>query len=54
MPKLMAYHLAAELGINAVFCGHYATETFGVRALGALLQRRFGVKAQFIDLKIGY
>lgn len=53
-PKLSAYSMAQELGINAVFAGHYATEVFGVRAIGDLLQKKFGVKAEFIDLKIPY
>jgi dinuclear metal center YbgI/SA1388 family protein len=32
-PKHRHHHLARELGITAIFAGHYATETFGVRAL---------------------
>ncbi|MEI6970721.1 MAG: Nif3-like dinuclear metal center hexameric protein [bacterium] len=53
-PKLSAYHLAREYGINAIFAGHYATEVFGVRALGAMLASRFKVEAGFIDLGIGF
>lgn len=53
-PKLMAYSLAQEYRIHALFAGHYATETFGVRALGRLLERRFGIPASFIDLKIPF
>ena len=30
--------------------GHYATETFGVRALGDWLQERFGVEHVWIDI----
>ena len=41
---------AAELGIHFVAAGHYATETFGVRALGDLLADRFGVEHVFVDL----
>jgi dinuclear metal center YbgI/SA1388 family protein len=41
---------AQELGIQFVAAGHYATETFGVRALGELLAERFGVDHQFVDL----
>jgi putative NIF3 family GTP cyclohydrolase 1 type 2 len=33
-----------------VAAGHYATETFGVRALGDLLADRFGVDHVFVDL----
>lgn len=35
------FHDFAELGLNVVVCGHYATETFGVRALQAVLQEEF-------------
>src|SRR3954452_19381557 len=41
---------ARELGLHFVAAGHYATETFGVRALGDLLAERFGVEHTFVDL----
>ena len=41
---------AAEHGVHFVAAGHYATETFGVKALGALLADRFGVEHIFVDL----
>jgi dinuclear metal center YbgI/SA1388 family protein len=53
-PKLMAYALAQEYAINAVFAGHYATETFGVRALAELLRKAFGLRAEFLDLRIPF
>ena len=53
-PALMAYSLAEEYKINAVFAGHYATEVFGVRALGEVLQKRFAVKAEFIDMNVPF
>jgi dinuclear metal center YbgI/SA1388 family protein len=53
-PQLLAYHLAQEYRINAIFAGHYATETFGVRALAKLLRQRFKIPAEFIDLQIPY
>ena len=53
-PKLMAYHLAQEFKVNAVFAGHYATERFGVKAVGQELSRRFGVKVDFVDLDIPF
>src|SRR5829696_8430135 len=34
---------ASELGIAVLYVGHYATETFGVRALGEEVERTFGV-----------
>ncbi len=49
-PTLAAWHLAREYGVNAIFGGHYATETFGVRALAELLARRFKIAAEFVDL----
>jgi dinuclear metal center YbgI/SA1388 family protein len=42
---------AAELGMWFVAAGHYATETFGVRALGDLLAERFGIQHTFVDLE---
>jgi dinuclear metal center YbgI/SA1388 family protein len=51
---LVAYSLAQEYGINAVFAGHYATERFGVRALGELLAKRFKIQAEFIDLNVPF
>jgi dinuclear metal center YbgI/SA1388 family protein len=53
-PALMAYSLAEEYRINAIFAGHYATEVFGVRTLGEILQKRFAVKAEFIDLNVPF
>ena len=43
------YTLAEELGINIFYGGHYATETFGVKALAAHLGARFGLPWEFID-----
>lgn len=52
-PKQEAYHTAKELGVNALFVGHYASETFGVRALGSRLAADFDVSTQFIDEPTG-
>jgi dinuclear metal center YbgI/SA1388 family protein len=41
---------ARELGMHFIAAGHYATETFGVRALGDWLAARFGVEHIFVDL----
>jgi dinuclear metal center YbgI/SA1388 family protein len=41
---------AREAGIHFIAAGHYATETFGVRALGDLLARDFGVEHVFVDV----
>jgi dinuclear metal center YbgI/SA1388 family protein len=41
---------ARELGMHFIAAGHYATETFGVRALGDWLASRFGVEHIFVDI----
>jgi dinuclear metal center YbgI/SA1388 family protein len=41
---------AQEAGVHFLAAGHYATETFGVRALGELLAERFGVRHVFVDV----
>lgn len=44
---------AEELGINLLLGGHYATETFGVKALAAHLSERFNLPWEFIDSPTG-
>jgi dinuclear metal center YbgI/SA1388 family protein len=44
---------APELGIAVLYGGHYATETFGVRALGAEVERAFGLPWSFIAAPTG-
>jgi dinuclear metal center YbgI/SA1388 family protein len=44
---------AEEEGINLLLGGHYATETFGVRALGRHLEEQFGIEWVFIDHPTG-
>jgi dinuclear metal center YbgI/SA1388 family protein len=44
---------AEELGMNLVLGGHYATETFGVKALAAHLSKRFELPFEFIDCPSG-
>ena len=44
---------AEELGINLLLGGHYATETFGVKALAAHLADRFNLPWEFIDSPTG-
>lgn len=45
-------HKLVESGIDYFVCGHYATETFGIQALGEKLKTHFGkkVEVEFIDL----
>jgi dinuclear metal center YbgI/SA1388 family protein len=47
------YFEAMEEGINLYYAGHYATETWGVRALAAHLEARFGVEWVFLDQPTG-
>lgn len=48
-----SYTAAEELGINVIYAGHYATETFGVRALAERVAGRFRATAVFIDHPTG-
>lgn len=48
-----SYTLAEELGINVLYGGHYATETFGVKALAQHLQGLFGLPWAFVDHPTG-
>jgi dinuclear metal center YbgI/SA1388 family protein len=41
--------LAEELGINLLYGGHYATETFGVKRLAARLAEKFSLPWTFLD-----
>ena len=47
------YALAEDLGLNVLYGGHYATETFGVKALAAHLSARFKVPWVFLDHPTG-
>jgi len=47
------YAMAEELGLNVLYGGHYATETFGVKALAAELARRFKIPWLFLDHPTG-
>ena len=44
---------AEDLGINVLYGGHYATETFGVKALAAEIGGHFGLPWEFIDHPTG-
>jgi dinuclear metal center YbgI/SA1388 family protein len=41
---------AREAQLHLIAAGHYATETFGVSALGEHLAQRFGVRHVFLDV----
>ncbi len=48
-----SYTLAEELGLNVFYGGHYATETFGVKALAKRLSEKYSVPWEFIDHPTG-
>ena len=48
-----SYLNAEELGVNLIYGGHYATETFGVKAMAAHLSRHFKLPWEFIDHPTG-
>lgn len=48
-----SFTAAEELGLNVLYGGHYATETFGVRALAAQLAERFDLDWEFVDHPTG-
>lgn len=50
-PAERAMAEANEAGIHFVAAGHHATETFGVRALGEHLAKRFDLRHRFIDVR---
>jgi dinuclear metal center YbgI/SA1388 family protein len=49
-PREPVMAAAREGGINYIAAGHHATETFGVRRLGELIEQRFGIEHRFIDV----
>ena len=44
---------AIDAGLTVLYGGHYATETFGVKALAAELSRKFRVPWVFLDHPTG-
>ena len=47
------FALAEELELNVFYSGHYATETFGVKALAAALGEKFKLPWTFVDHPTG-
>lgn len=43
------HHLALEHSVSVIYLGHYHSETVGVKAVGRVLEERFGVSTVFID-----
>lgn len=48
-----SYTTAEEERINLFYAGHYATETFGVKALAAFLSKKTGLPWSFLDHPTG-
>ena len=53
-PSLQGYNQAENLGMNAIFAGHYATEIFGIRALAKLIAQEFRIPTTLIDFAVPY
>ncbi len=49
---LVSYNICLQREVNMFAPGHYATERFGVRAVGDWLERTFGIKHQFVDFDL--
>jgi dinuclear metal center YbgI/SA1388 family protein len=49
-PAEPTLHAARELGTHFLAGGHYATETFGIRALAEKIAERFEIDWEFLDL----
>jgi dinuclear metal center YbgI/SA1388 family protein len=43
-------HLARETQTGFISAGHHATERYGVQALGAAIEREFGISVEFVDI----
>ncbi|MEM6910148.1 MAG: Nif3-like dinuclear metal center hexameric protein [Verrucomicrobiota bacterium] len=48
-----SHPLAEELGVNLIYAGHYATETFGVKALAQWWSEHFSLEWTFLDHPTG-
>jgi dinuclear metal center YbgI/SA1388 family protein len=51
-PAEPTLHLARELGIHFLAGGHYATETFGIKALAERLAEKFSLEWEFVDVPV--
>lgn len=51
-PAEPTMHLARELGIHFLAGGHYATETFGIKALAERLASEFSLESDFLDVPV--
>lgn len=44
------FSVAQALNLNLYPCGHYATERFGIMALGELVAKKFSLDCEFIEM----
>ena len=44
------FTMAQEMGLNLYPCGHYATERYGVMALGEAAAEKFSIPCSFIEM----
>ena len=51
-PAEPTLHLARELEIHFLAGGHYATETFGIKALAEKLASEFSLDWEFVDVPV--
>jgi dinuclear metal center YbgI/SA1388 family protein len=47
------YSFAKDAKFNAIFAGHHATETVGVKALSKIIEKKFKVETVFIEIPTG-
>ncbi len=52
-PKHDVFHVPFERHLNALFAGHYMTETVGVKLLGERIEEVHGIDAEFLLLPTG-
>ena len=52
-PSHSVYHSVVEQGLGFLAAGHYATETWGVKAVAAKVEKELGLETFFIPLPTG-
>ncbi len=52
--NLQVYNACLQSEMNMFIAGHYATERFGIRAVGEWIAETFGIEHEFIDFDLEY
>lgn len=52
--NLQSYNLCLQAEMNMFALGHYATERFGVKAIGEWLKAKFNLSSVFVDFDLPY